>query len=263
MLVATLILPTTISLGIAFPLAMELAGGHDEHVAWRVGTVYSMNTIAAIGGALAAGFVAIPAWGLQGTLELVSVLLAADAAVVIARGSLPRRLQAAGLAAGGGCGCGPDRKPGVGPGGVGERRVSVRVGCAGRSWIWSPCSGQARCCITARGGASTVSVRELAGARSMAIDGKVDASTSGDMLTQKALAHLPLLLHPDPRDVLIIGLGSGVTLASALCPSNRARRCGGDFARGGEGVCVFCTREPRCAGRHAVAADSWGMDGRT
>ncbi len=36
------------------------------------------------------------------------------------------------------------------------------------------------------------------------------------MLTQKMLAHLPLLLHPNPRQVGIIGLGSGVTLASAL-----------------------------------------------
>jgi spermidine synthase len=36
------------------------------------------------------------------------------------------------------------------------------------------------------------------------------------MLTQKLLAHLPLLLHDDPRSVYIIGLGSGVTLGSAL-----------------------------------------------
>jgi len=36
------------------------------------------------------------------------------------------------------------------------------------------------------------------------------------MLTQKLLAHLPLLLHPNPRRVGIVGLGSGVTLASAL-----------------------------------------------
>jgi spermidine synthase len=44
----------------------------------------------------------------------------------------------------------------------------------------------------------------------------VDASNGGDMLTQRLLAHLPLLLHPAPRDVGIIGLGSGVTLGSAL-----------------------------------------------
>jgi spermidine synthase len=51
---------------------------------------------------------------------------------------------------------------------------------------------------------------------SLAIDGKIDASNGGDMLTQRLLAHVPLLLHPNPRRVAIIGLGSGVTLGSAL-----------------------------------------------
>jgi spermidine synthase len=59
-------------------------------------------------------------------------------------------------------------------------------------------------------------VKALTGERSLSIDGKVDASTARDMLTQKMLAHLPLLLHPNPRQVGIVGLGSGVTLASAL-----------------------------------------------
>jgi Flp pilus assembly protein TadD len=36
------------------------------------------------------------------------------------------------------------------------------------------------------------------------------------MLTQKLLAHLPLLLHPSPRRVCVIGLGSGVTLGASL-----------------------------------------------
>jgi spermidine synthase len=51
---------------------------------------------------------------------------------------------------------------------------------------------------------------------SLSVDGKVDASTSGDMITQKLLAHLPLLLHPNPRDVAVVGLGSGVTVGAAL-----------------------------------------------
>ena len=66
------------------------------------------------------------------------------------------------------------------------------------------------------GATGTVSVKALTGDRSLSIDGKVDASTARDMLTQKMLAHLPLLLHPNPRQVGIVGLGSGVTLASAL-----------------------------------------------
>jgi spermidine synthase len=52
--------------------------------------------------------------------------------------------------------------------------------------------------------------------RSLAINGKVDASTNIDMLTQVLLGHLPMLLHPDPRDVFVVGLGSGVTAGAAL-----------------------------------------------
>jgi spermidine synthase len=66
------------------------------------------------------------------------------------------------------------------------------------------------------GATATVAVRQAAGTTSLAIDGKVDASNAGDMLTQRLLAHVPLLLHPNPKRVAVLGLGSGVTLGSAL-----------------------------------------------
>jgi tetratricopeptide (TPR) repeat protein len=66
------------------------------------------------------------------------------------------------------------------------------------------------------GAAATVAVRRLAGTTSLVIDGKPDASNAGDMLTQKLLGHLPLLLHDRPRRVCIIGLGSGVTTGAVL-----------------------------------------------
>jgi Tfp pilus assembly protein PilF len=43
------------------------------------------------------------------------------------------------------------------------------------------------------------------------------------MLTQKLIAHLPLLLHKDPKNVFILGLGSGMTAGAALThPIERA-----------------------------------------
>ena len=44
----------------------------------------------------------------------------------------------------------------------------------------------------------------------------MDASNAGDMLTQRMLGLLPVLLHGQAHDICIIGLGSGVTLGSAL-----------------------------------------------
>jgi spermidine synthase len=63
-----------------------------------------------------------------------------------------------------------------------------------------------------------VSVRELAGQRSLVINGKVDASNMGDMLTQRLLGLLPVLMHAHAERVLVLGLGSGVTAASVLSP---------------------------------------------
>jgi spermidine synthase/tetratricopeptide (TPR) repeat protein len=62
----------------------------------------------------------------------------------------------------------------------------------------------------------TVSVKRVGGTLSLAVDGKVDATSGSDMLTQRLLAHLPLLLHPSPQEACVIGLGSGVTAGSAL-----------------------------------------------
>jgi hypothetical protein len=49
------------------------------------------------------------------------------------------------------------------------------------------------------------------------VDGKTDASTvPGDMLTQVLLGQLPMFFAAHPRDVCVIGYGSGVTVHSVL-----------------------------------------------
>ncbi|MCI2432161.1 fused MFS/spermidine synthase [Candidatus Acetothermia bacterium] len=47
-------------------------------------------------------------------------------------------------------------------------------------------------------------------------DGKIDASSYSDMPTQIFSGHAGLMLHPDPKDVLVIGLASGTTAGSVL-----------------------------------------------
>jgi spermidine synthase len=49
----------------------------------------------------------------------------------------------------------------------------------------------------------------------LSVDGKIDASTGRDMNTQELLAHVPLMIHPDAKNVLVIGLASGVTVGSS------------------------------------------------
>jgi spermidine synthase len=47
------------------------------------------------------------------------------------------------------------------------------------------------------------------------VSGKVEASSEPhDMRLQRMLGHLPALIHPNPRSVLVVGFGAGVTAGS-------------------------------------------------
>lgn len=216
LLVGALILPVAIAIGAAFPLVLELVGVEQTNVAKRVGLMYAVNTVGSVAGSLAAGFAAIPMLGLEHTLWLAIVALAAGALIVSATRSATMFARAIG---------------------VGFAVAAVGIAVFGTGWdrplLASGAYKYARhvppdvdpeTVLTAGsllyyrdGAVSTVSVKRITGELSLAVDGKVDASTSsGDMLTQKMLGHLPLLLHPNARMAAVIGLGSGITPAAML-----------------------------------------------
>ncbi len=51
---------------------------------------------------------------------------------------------------------------------------------------------------------------------SLANSGKGDASSRGDMNTQTLLAHFPLIFHPNPKNIMVLGLASGITAGEVL-----------------------------------------------
>ena len=57
----------------------------------------------------------------------------------------------------------------------------------------------------------------------LAINGKTDASTGGDMQTQVLLGHIPVVFRPQAGRVLVIGLGGGVS-AGAVTLHSAPRR---------------------------------------
>jgi spermidine synthase len=62
--------------------------------------------------------------------------------------------------------------------------------------------------------ATTVTVLDDRRNRYLYVGGKLDALSRSS--SQSLLGHLPMLLHPDPERVLVVGLGSSETLASTL-----------------------------------------------
>lgn len=215
LLTAALILPTALCLGAAFPLALALVRGTTESNARRFGVVYAINTVGAVAGSLAAGFVFIPLVGLQSTLRVVSGCLIAAALIVVMRVRLSRTARALGVSAAVLAGAVLAISP------PWDREL-----LASGAYLYAPYVPKDLDLVTLlkagtvlyyrEGAASTVSVKRLTGTTTLAVDGKVDASNRSDMLTQKLIAHLPLLLHDNPSQVGIIGLGSGVTVGAAL-----------------------------------------------
>ncbi len=216
LIVAVVIMPSAAVLGLAFPLALSLVDGRSSTDAGRVGTAYGVNALASVLGSLAAGFCTIPLVGLEHTMRIGAAALIVCGLVCVFAATVSRGHRVALLAAA--------------AAGLAIMIVTPRWDhelLAGGAYNLARQNRQDRSTDVSslragtllyyrEGATGTVSVKRLNGAVSLAIDGKIDASTSDDMLTQKSLGHLPLLLHEKPRTVGIIGLGSGVTLASAL-----------------------------------------------
>ncbi|MFN7916259.1 MAG: hypothetical protein U0Q55_13040 [Vicinamibacterales bacterium] len=212
--VVSTVLPLAVAIGAVFPLALLLAGGSSADPR-TIGIVYAVNTVAAVLASLAAGFVLVPRLGLEHTLAIVPVLLAVGAVIAALSSGTPIWQRGAALvpavAALAYVSTAPPWDRGLLASGAYKYASAIAPGLDLETAL------TAGSLLYYRDGATaTVSVKRVTGSLALAIDGKVDASTAGDMLTQKLLAQLPLLLHGAARDVGIIGLGSGITAASAL-----------------------------------------------
>jgi spermidine synthase len=224
LLVTALLLPMTLAFGAAFPFAVALATRptfakatvgerDDESLTEQIGLVYAINTIGAILGSLLSGFILIPRFGLHGTIRLVAALATIVAVVILLRGARARG-RMIGFALAGGVAVAIATAPEWDRSLLSSGAYKYAPAMRGPSLETALTAGEL---VSYREGSTgTVAVRRLTGTTSLAIDGKVDASNAGDMLTQRLLAHMPLLLHPNPKRVAILGLGSGVTLGSAL-----------------------------------------------
>lgn len=220
---AAVLLPLGIALGAVFPLCLVLASRDGELSEGRAATLYGVNTVGAIAGSLAAAFLLVPMLGVRQTLNVGAAISLMTAALVLIAPGGRAGGRALAFAAIGLVGVLLVALPAwdvnlLTAGGytyatdVRDLKLDLDVGLrAGRLEYFR------------EGATGAVSVRRLAGTLAMAIDGKVDASNGPDMVTQKLLGHLPLLLHEGPEEVCIIGLGSGVTLGAVLThPISRA-----------------------------------------
>jgi spermidine synthase len=227
LMAGSIMLPPTLLLGATFPLAVRCLRVGARAAAAPVGFLYSVNTMGAIAGSLAAGFLLIPGLGLKQTLIIGALInLSAGAfLIVMAPGRRPVfKFAAAGLTAllmPGLIVGAPDWNPMVMASGVYQYAPRYVETFKNRQEFLDH-HDAGRILYYKDGRSATVSVEvrprvdDLSRHLALAVNGKVDASNHADMETQVLLAHIPMLLAAHPEKVALVGWGSGITAGSAL-----------------------------------------------
>lgn len=203
-------------LGMTFPLVVCLFTQNLYRVGSGVGTTYAANTVGAIVGAFAGGFILLPRVGMQKAIVIGALLnLAVGWALLIAdpRPGRIRRLALGGVVA------------------VALAFLAFRFPFWDRAILTSGVTVYAgryheiptdslrleemhrdEILYYREGLTATVSVHQSGkDYRYLKTNGKVDGSY-GDALTMLMTGYLPMLLHPEAKQVAVIGLGTGMTI---------------------------------------------------
>ena len=212
-------------MGVAFPIAGKIHAGYKKIVGEAVGEVTAYNTVGAILGSALSGFALIYVFGIERSLQMLTVINIGFGLLVIIS-IMNIRLLKWGVS-------------GIALAGILVLAVNPE---AWRMWdrkyfaIYRSNQPEAfrtsemireaientEVLYYAEGLESTVSsiTSKGAGEKSFLTNGRVEASSRlQDQQCQYVLGYLPMLLHKDPKKVLVVGLGSGMTLgATAVYP---------------------------------------------
>jgi spermidine synthase len=216
---AALELVPTLGMGLLFPLFIHLTRKTSKDAGKAVGNVYALNILGSIVGAGATSLLLIPSLGLSTTVALALALYTVALLLLFPS---PRRwpegvaLFACCILAGGAIAVSLKEE---------DPRVT-NLGMYLYGYVEPADLFQSKLLHFEEGPSVSVLVTERDEVRSLRINGKVDASDSGDMPTQLALAYFPLFLRPHARNALVIGFGSGTTSGSVLLfPETRVTCC--------------------------------------
>jgi spermidine synthase len=188
--------PSALLMGVAFPIGVKIfAGDSTEHQTARLGVFYALNVCGAIGGSLAAGFLLLPMAGSRASLLGVGATILLSGFAIVAVTPLSRNIKIA-VAAMAALSFAVAAFTLVDP-----MRAFIAQRFPGESIIWIE-----------EGVQSTVSVNQFGRFRMETMDGIHQASdTSGLSFIHHRLGQLPMAIHPNPREALVVGLGGGAT----------------------------------------------------
>jgi len=205
-----ILLPTLI-MGAVFPIVGRLYTRTLKMIGRSIGDIYSINTVGAIFGSFVAGFIIVPLIGIQAGILLLSILQIIIGMILIASSRETTKIF----------------------------RYSVIIftililvfsasiiPISGRiySVAGRPAIPPGNTIFYDEGITHIVEVLEdTQGTRHLILDGGVNASTASlgvGLRIHRMMSQLPLLLHENPRSILLIALGSGMTSGATLAFEN-------------------------------------------
>ena len=208
----------TFLMGASFPLVTKIYTGNARQLGRSIGNVYAVNTVGSILGAFCAGFVLIPLLNIRPSIVLTVALNTCIGCLLVLTGW--RATTDAGLS---------NEKAGSGVKaalqGVG---IGVPILTGGLAIILLLTINQSiflKSTIynTQRPGdevvayeeevdATVTTLRDNEGVYRLYVDANQAADASRwDSPSHRVIAHLPLLLHPNPKRALVVGFGMGLT----------------------------------------------------
>ncbi len=225
---AVMLVPTMFMGGV-FPLVMRYCSERLSLLGRSVGIVYASNTAGTILGSFLTGFFLIPLIGIQSSILLaimLDLLLAILLVVGVTKGmrrvtgwSMGRRAAAAMVLILLGTGIhfgAPGWDTLVLNSGVYQYANDLEEKDLTPDGFFDFTSGDFELKYYKEGMTTTVMIvlQKSSNSILLMVNGKIDASSIGDMPTQLLSGHLPTLLVGRPRKALIIGYASGITVGA-------------------------------------------------
>ena len=222
--------PAALLWGASFPFALAAAAAKGQDPGRLVGGVYAANTVGGIVGVAVFSLLFAAGYGTQQAQQSLIVLSLAAALLVLAPASFgpmsganasatarshqPKSLTPAMMAVVF-AGVFFVTVPHLPGGFIAYGRFFANVSYNLRT-------NKPEVIYSAEGVNAPVAVTQLpSGTRNFHVAGKIEASTEPrDMKMQRMLGHLPALYNPEPKSILVVGFGAGVTAgAFTLYPS--------------------------------------------
>jgi spermidine synthase len=236
-LFAFMFLPT-VCLGATFPLVGKVCTQSLLRVGKSIGFAYTINTVGAVLGSFCAGFLLIPLMGKENGLKLVfgiqtsTMLIAAVWLIWINKQDKVKLISVAAPAALGLILCliFPSWDRAALSLGRYHRMQALSSDFEKTGWLNALWNGSdllpkpkfSKVVYYGDGIAGFTTVSEVQNDfgridRFLVISGKPDAGTREDMSTQVLSAHFPIMFHPNPKAVMVLGHASGITAGETLC----------------------------------------------